>query len=167
MYQSFDSLPSHARLWIYQANRSFSSVEKEQLFNGLKDLCEQWSAHGTPLQTSFTIQFDQFVIMAVDEQVNGASGCSIDGSVRYLKSLQDQLGIDFFDRTCVAFLKEGKIIVHPVAEIRNLFESYALSAETVTFNNTLTTKAEWENHWRVPVKDSWLARYLPKTAVAD
>ena len=166
MYRSFDSMPAHARLWIYQANRSFSTAEKEQLFNGLKDLCEQWSAHGTPLHTSFTIQFDQFVIMAVDEKVNGASGCSIDGSVRYLKSLQDQLGIDFFDRTCVAFLQEGKIIVHPVVGIRNLFESYALLAETVTFNNTLTTKGEWEKHWRVPVKDSWLARYLPKTTVA-
>ena len=167
MYQSFDSLPAHARLWIYQANRTFNTVEKEQLFNGLKDLCEQWSAHGTPLRTSFTIQFDQFVIMAVDEKVNGASGCSIDGSVRYLKSLQDQLGIDFFDRTCVAFLQEGKIIVHPFAGIRNLFESYTLLAETVTFNNTLTTKGEWEKHWKVPVKESWLARYLPKTAVAD
>ncbi len=166
MYRSFDSMPAHARLWIYQANRSFSTAEKEQLFNGLKDLCEQWSAHGTPLQTSFVIQFDQFIIMAVDEQVNGASGCSIDGTVRFMKSLQDQLGIDFFDRTRVAFLKEGKIIVHTVTEVRNLFESQALSAETVTFNNTVTTKAEWEKHWRVPVKESWLARYLPKTSVA-
>ncbi len=166
MYQSFDSMPAHARLWIYQANRSFSTAEKEQLFKGLKDLCEQWSAHGTPLQTSFVIQFDQFVIMAVDEQLNGASGCSIDGTVRFMKSLQDQSGIDFFDRTRVAFLKEGKIIVHTVTEVRNLLESQALSAETVTFNNIVTTKAEWEKYWRVPVKESWLARYLPKTAVA-
>lgn len=165
MYQSFDSLPSDARLWIYQANRTFNPVEKEQLFNGLKVLCEQWSAHGTPLRTSFTIQFDQFVIMAVDEKVNGASGCSIDGTVRYMKKFQDQLGIDFFDRTLVAFLKEGKIITHPITELRNLIESQVLSAETVTFNNTLTTKSEWEKHWRVPVKDFWLARYLPKTAV--
>ena len=103
MYTPFDNIPGHARLWIYQGNRRFTEAEKEQLHSGLTALCEKWSAHDMPLHTSYTIQFDQFVILAVDEQVNGASGCSIDGSVRYLKSLQSQFGLDFFDRTRVAF----------------------------------------------------------------
>ena len=166
MYIPFDSMPGHSRLWIYQANRKFTATEKEQLLQGLKDLCEQWAAHGTPLQTSFNIQFDQFVIMAVDEQQQGASGCSIDGSVRYLKGLQNQLSLDFFERTGAAFLINGKIIVYPIQELKTLFENKTLLEDSIAFNNVVSTKAEWQNHWQIPVKNSWLVRYLPKTVVA-
>ena len=167
MFLPFDSMPGHSRLWIYQANRTFTISEKEQLIQGLKDLCENWSAHGTPLHTSFTIRFDQFVIMAVDEQQHGASGCSIDGSVRYLKDLQSQLGLDFFDRAGIAFLLEGKIAVYPIQELKTLFGNKTLSEDSVTFNNAVSTKEEWQNHWQIPSKDTWLARHLPKTAIAN
>ena len=166
MYLPFDSMPAHSRLWIYQANRPFSAAESDQLQAGLKSLCEQWSAHGAPLHTSFNIRLDQFVVLVVDEQQAGASGCSIDGSVRYLKSLQEVLSLDFFDRITIAFLIQGKIITYPLAELKTLFESQTLSAGTISFDNTVTSKADWEAHWQTPVKDSWMARYLPKTAVA-
>ncbi len=166
MYLPFESLPGHSRIWIYQSSRTFSSTEKKQLSAGLKELCEQWSAHGTPLHTSFTVEFDQFVIMAVDEQQHGASGCSIDGSVRYLKSLQNELGLDFFDRSEIAFLHNDKISLYPLTELKSLFESRTLSPDTITFNNLVNTKDEWTADWKQPVRSSWVARYLPKTAVA-
>lgn len=165
MYFTFDSMPPHARLWIYQANRAFTSAEKEQIGGGLLTLCKQWAAHGTPLHTSFIIAYDQFVILSVDERQNGASGCSIDSSVHYLKSLQKELGLDFFDRTTVAFLQQEKINTHPLTELKTLFKNQTLSAQTIAFNNTVNTKVEWEKRWKVPVKDTWLARFLPKSAV--
>ena len=67
MYQSFNSMPGHSRLWIYQANRFFSPQESKQLEEGLKKLCDQWSAHQVPLSTSYTIQHKLFAILAVDE----------------------------------------------------------------------------------------------------
>lgn len=112
MFFPFETMPDHSRVWIYQSNRVLTSAETELLSSGLKELCEQWSAHGTPLHTSFTISQQQFVIMMVDEQQHGASGCSIDGSVRYLKSLQGSLSLNFFDRSHIAFLKNGKIVLH-------------------------------------------------------
>ncbi|MEJ0054247.1 MAG: hypothetical protein WDN75_00505 [Bacteroidota bacterium] len=166
MYLPFESLPGHSRVWIYQADRTISASEKEQLSRGLTELCEQWSAHGTPLHTSFTIAFDRFVIMSVDELRQGASGCSIDGSVRYLKGLQSELGLDFFDRTRVAFLQNSNVVAYPLADLKSLFENGTLSAGTIAFNNLAGTKAEWEAHWQQPVSGSWMARYLPKTAVA-
>ena len=158
-------MPPHSRLWIYQANRTFTTAEKEHLEHGLKNLCEQWAAHGTPLQTSFTFQWDQFVVLAVDEQQAGASGCSIDGSVRYLKGLQNELGLDFFDRTSVAFLSEGKITRYLLTKLKTLFNNQTLSATAISFDNTVTSKADWEARWQTPVKNSWMAHYLPKTSV--
>ena len=166
MFIPFDSMPGHSRLWIYQANRTFTAIDKQHFHQGLRDLCEQWSAHGTPLHTSFTLQFDLFVILAVDEHQQGASGCSIDGSVRYLKSVQSQLGLDFFDRTQTAFLVNGKIAIYPIQELKTLFENNTLSEVSIAFNNAISTKSEWETHWKVTAKNSWLKRYLPQTPVA-
>ena len=164
MYKPFEEMPGFARLWIYQANRKFTPADRTSVERALMQLCASWSAHGTPLRTSFRIEFDQFVILTVDEQAAGASGCSIDGSVRLLKELQQAAGLDFFDRQKVAFLKGDTISLVPVSELKTLFETHVLSGEQITFNNTLTTKAEWEQSWKIAVKDSWLSRYLPKTA---
>ena len=141
MYLPFDSMPGHARLWVYQANRAFMPAEKKYLEEGLKDLCNQWAAHNIPLQTSFLIQWDQFVILTVDEQQNGASGCSIDNSVHYLRSLQQELGLDFFDRSQVAFLQKDSIHAYSLSGLKTLFENHTLTAETITFNNTVTSKS--------------------------
>ena len=158
-------MPGHSRVWVYQANRMFTIAERNHLNTELEELCNQWSTHGTPLLASFTLQFDQFVVMAVDAQHQGASGCSIDGSVHFLKSLQKSLGLDFFDRTMVAFLMDQKVVQHGLSGLKTLFENKALTADTISFNNTVITKDAWEKGWQVPVENSWLARYLPKSAV--
>ncbi len=164
MYKPFEEMPGFARVWIYQANRKFTPADRTNVESALMQLCASWSAHGAPLHTSFRIEFDQFVILTVDERAAGASGCSIDGSVRILKDFQQAAGLDFFDRQQVAFLKGDAISLFPTSELKTLFENNVLSKEQITFNNAITTKAEWEHSWKVPVKDSWLSRYLPKTA---
>ncbi|MGC4033963.1 MAG: hypothetical protein QM754_19965 [Tepidisphaeraceae bacterium] len=166
MFVPFDSLPAHSRLWVYQANRKITASEKEILEAGLMDLCSNWSAHGTPLQTSFVLRYDRFVVMAVNEAVHGASGCSIDSSVNYLKSLQSELGLDFFDRSQVAFIDGQEIFAYPFSSIKTLIANQTLSSETLSFDNAVSTKADWEKLWVVPVKKSWMARFLPKTTVA-
>lgn len=164
MYLPFDKLPGDARLWIYQADRALSEVERAAVENSLHHLCDTWLAHGKPLHTSFRIVHNQFIILAVDERQAGASGCSIDGTVRLLKSLQARLGIDFFDRQNIAFADGESVRLHRLSELKTLFGQRILTADSLTFNNALTTKADWETLWRVAAKDCWLSRYLPKAA---
>ncbi len=111
MFIPFEKLPPHSRIWVYQSDRPFSVDEEKVISGSLITFCSQWEAHGSPLQTSFKIEYHQFVILAVDESSAGASGCSIDGSVRVLKELGNHLSIDFFDRSLVAFSKMKKFKV--------------------------------------------------------
>jgi hypothetical protein len=166
MYIPFEQLPPHARVWIYQADRAFSTDEEKIISSTLTNFCLQWAAHGNPLRTSFQIQYHRFVILAVDESSAGASGCSIDGSVRVLKELGDQLNINFFDRTQIAFLIDGEIKTHLLSELNSLFESAKLAASTLTFNNLVPTKEEWEANWKSTVEKSWLIKYLPKDTLS-
>ena len=130
------------------------------------NFCSKWDAHGNPLQTSFRIDYHQFVILAVDESSAGASGCSIDGSVRVLKELGHELNIDFFDRVKVAFLDNDKIQIYSLSQLKSLFEAGHLTSVSQTFNNLVTNKTELENNWKTSVQKSWLAKYLPKDALS-
>ena len=166
MYIPFDHLPDHSRLWIYQAARKLSEKEEKVIRGEVRAFCEQWEAHGNPLNTSFKIERSQFLILAVDEGVAGASGCSIDGSVRMLKSLHESLGIDFLNRSQVPFLMEGDVKLIPVSELKQAFASGILGPGTPTFHLLAATKGVLESDWIVPAEKTWLVQYLPKTPVA-
>jgi len=165
MYVPFETLPEHARIWVYQASRKLSDTEEEKVRNAQQAFCEQWEVHGLALHSSFKIEYNQFLILCVDEGVHSASGCSIDGSVRILKSYQAELGINFLDPSQVAFMINGEVKLFPRLEVKRLFESGQLNAATLTFNNLVATKMDFEKQWKIPVEKSWMVKYLPKTAL--
>ena len=166
MFVEFEELPASSRIWIYQFNRKINSQERSIIENTLQQFCDQWQAHGAPLKTSFQIPFDHFLILTVDENVASASGCSIDGSVRILKELGAQLNLDFFDRTQAAFLVDNSIVLFPLVKLKELFISGTLNPNAITFNNLVPSKGDFQMSWQVPVSQSWLARYLPKSTLA-
>jgi len=166
MYVPFNQLPPDSRVWVYQADRSFSDAEEKIISDSLKDFCSQWAAHGTQLETSFVIMHNLFIVLSVNENAYGASGCSIDGSVRVLKELSQQFSIDFFNRTKIAFLIEGEIKLYSMHELALLFKSLTLSGSTITFNNLVPDKATFEKTWKIPAENTWLTKYLPKTTLS-
>ncbi len=83
MYVPFEELPEESRVWIYQSDRKFTDEELAEIESGLQQFVEQWAAHGTGLQASFTTRYNRFIILAVNQEAQGATGCSIDASVHF------------------------------------------------------------------------------------
>lgn len=160
MYIPFESLPSTARIWIFQSNRPFSSEEVELLTSRLQVFTDEWNVHGMPLDTSFKIEHSQFIILAADESQQSTSGCSIDSSVRTLKEIEQSLGLVLFDRNQVAFKKDNNVLTMPLSLLKENFLNGILTEATLTFNNLINTKAQLENDWLVPAKLTWLKRYI-------
>jgi hypothetical protein len=160
MYVSFEQLASSARIWVYQSDRALNSQEQEQLLSAAQNFCNEWNAHKAALASSATILHNRFLILAVDESVQPASGCSIDSSVAFVKQAEKALGITFFDRTKLAFIQNGEVFVEDLSDIRNLIAQGRLTADTLTFNNLVSSKNELETTWKVRLADSWLKRYL-------
>lgn len=167
MYIPFEQLPSDARVWIYQADRAFSAEEEKMISAVLTDFCAQWMVHSQPLRTSYKIEYNHFIILSVDENAAQASGCSIDGSVRVIKELGAQLHIDFFNRLKSACLIDGRVAVLSRQEIAAAFSSGNVLSSTLTFNNLVATKGEFETTWKIGIENSWLAKYLPKDALSS
>jgi hypothetical protein len=136
-------------------NTADSSVFKEATL-----FCDQWAAHNTPLHSSFKVLHDKFLILAVDEGVNAASGCSIDSSVRFVKIIEQSIGINFFDRSQVAFLIDDNIYTTELNSIKNEISAGTIEADTLTFNLQAQNVAEFNENWLMPVHESWMKKYF-------
>lgn len=166
MYLPFNDISENSRVWVYQMDREISEEDNTLIAAVMKEFCNQWQTHGAPLKTSFQIFYNRFLVLSVDENSGGASGCSIDGSVHIIKEIGSKLGIDFFDRTKVSFRFGDKVSTYHMSELKELFASGTLNQDTITFDNLVATKSELLARWEVPVSRSWLAKYLPKKALA-
>jgi len=102
----FPELPDSSRIWLHLANRKLVASEEQFLKEQLTVFLDSWSAHGKRLQCNATLLFSQYLIFSVDENIESASGCSIDSSVHFAKRMGSELGIDFFTRLEV-LLVEG------------------------------------------------------------
>ncbi len=164
MYIPFEQLPDQSRVWVYQANRRLMANEIEQISSFLTYEMNAWAAHGAPLNASFEIRFDQVVIVAVNEDINEASGCSIDASTRWFKSLGETFQIDFFDRQ-IAKIQGEQISLIPITSIKEFILSANLSEEDFIIPPQTSDLGQYRNQWLQTVRESWLKKYLAKSSV--
>ena len=160
MLVSFSSLPLHARVWVYQSSRMFSASESEEISTRLHTFLCNWATHGTPLQTAFELRYNQFIIIGLDEEVKGASGCSIDASVHLIQSLEKKYNLELLDKMNVCYREDNQISYVPLKEFRKLAKTPKITPDTIVFNNLVVDKAEYQSHWEVPAYDSWHSRFI-------
>ena len=149
-----------SRVWVYQSSRLFSLSEALELEDKLNDFASQWVSHGDKVLAYANLFFGQFVVLMADETQAGVSGCSTDSSVRFIKSLQGQYGVELFNRTALAFLVKDKVQVIPMNQLNYAYQNGFINNDTLYFNNLVQTKEELVSNWIIPIKESWLARKL-------
>jgi hypothetical protein len=160
MYTSFENMPDSARIWIYQASRPLTANEQEEIKCSSQAFLEEWVAHGKDLKTSFDIRKDQFLLIAVDEAFNNATGCSIDTSVAFMKSLDSKYQLDLFDRSKIAFIFNDKIQLESLSNLKNKVQAGEIHESAFIVNNAITTVNELKEQWILPVMKSWAAKYF-------
>ncbi|OIQ16591.1 MAG: ABC transporter ATPase [Flavobacterium sp. MedPE-SWcel] len=160
MYVPFETLPENSRVWIYQSNRKFSDEEITKLEEALKTFTENWAAHGTGLEASFVVKYSRFIILAVNQENQSATGCSIDASVHFIQELEKEYDVVLLDKMNVTF-KLGEHIAHKsLIDFKKMAKNRAVSANTIVFNNLVNTVGEWQDFWEVPAGESWHSRFF-------
>jgi hypothetical protein len=165
IYLNHILFPDHSRVWIYQADRKLSIEDQEVLVKNGSDFVSQWQAHGHDLTAGFFVVLDHFVIMVVDEQMETASGCSIDKSMHLILGLQKELGINFTNRMISALYINDQVVLYPYAEVKQALETGKISGETLVFDNTITNLSTLKTSWLKPLKDTWLKKLLTSERV--
>ncbi|MGB5928580.1 MAG: hypothetical protein WBH03_10410 [Cyclobacteriaceae bacterium] len=157
---TFDSLSPDARLWIFQADRRLETSEQQVIEDETAIFIKDWKAHGKPLKAASRLFYDQFLVIAVDEKEQEATGCAIDTSVAFIKELENALQVNFFDRSKVALLRNDEVTLENLKDIKNRVNDGHITEDTMTFNNMVEKKKDLDENWVVPAKKSWLNRYF-------
>lgn len=147
----------NSRVWIFQGSRPFIEKEQKEVDEQLHHFYEQWQAHGVPVKGWAKLLFRQFIVVMADEEATHVSGCSTDGMMRVIKSLERQYSVNFFDRMTITFLKNDKAEMLPFNQVQYALDKSYITGDTLTFNNIATNKKELLESWLVPLKDSWMA----------
>ncbi|WOD43493.1 ABC transporter ATPase [Hwangdonia lutea] len=160
MLVDFNTLPEESRVWIYQANRSFTEQELEEIQSKLNTFIENWTAHGSDLQAGYTIKYKRFIVLGLNQDVNKATGCSIDASVHFIQQLEKEYNVDLMDKMNVSY-KQGEYVAYkPLTEFRKMAKDKAISKNTIVFNNLVNNIAEFNENWEVPASESWHGRFV-------
>jgi hypothetical protein len=145
----------NSRVWIYQADRKLSDAETLQLQQQLNSFTQSWTAHNNALKAGAEIRYNRFIVLLVDESQAGASGCSIDKSVNFMKQVEQHYNINLFDRFNLAYRDGGEVLSAPRAQFEDLIKQGTINQDTIVFNNLVQTLAELDIKWEVPFKNSW------------
>ena len=144
-----------SRVWIYQSDRELYDDEVKQLHEILNNFASEWTAHNHQLKAKAEIRYNRFLILIVDENQAGASGCSIDKSVNFIKRLEQEFKINLLDRFNLAYREGEKVLSAPRDEFEDLLRSGKINSNTIVYNNLVQNLEQLESKWEVPFKDSW------------
>lgn len=153
---SFDQLPDSARLWVFAAARPLTPNEQQRLLAAVDDFLDQWNAHRVPLDCARDLRFAQFLLVGVDEEAAGVSGCSIDSLVRTMKALGQQLDVELLDHASVFYRDPQGVRRASRDDFAAAVARGEVTPQTTVFDNTVATAgALRDGRWEAPASTTW------------
>jgi len=157
---SFDTIPDHARIWVFGASRAIRGEDAARLLEEVDRFLQEWHAHGRPVVGARELRHDHFLLIAADEKATGVSGCSIDSLFRQLQTLEAETGIGLLDSGAV-WLRgdDGGVRRESRESFRRLAAEGGVTEDTPVFDNTVATVGEVRRGaWVKRLADSWHGR---------
>ena len=156
-----------SRVWIYQAGRPFSDRETVEINDQLHHFYAQWHSHGAPVKGWASVLFNRYVVIMADETEVPLGGCSMDASMRVIKSLENQYQTKLFDRLSITFFVKGKIEMLPMGQVQYALDKGYITMDTPMFNNLVATKKDLLENWLKPLRNTWLGARVHAPVAAE
>lgn len=150
----------NSRVWIYLSSRPFTTEEAEKLQGALKQFAISWTSHNQLLKAQGVLLHRRFIILMVDESKAGASGCSIDKSVHFIQAVEQQFGVNLFDRLLFAYEVNQEIHTAHKNAFKTLYQEGKINDQTLVFDTLIDNKAAFDLNWTKPLKESWHFRMV-------
>ena len=158
--KTWKDLPDSSRVWIYQCNRPMMDEVCTKIKSKAADFVSGWNSHGSKLNACVEIFYNTFIVFFVDESVATATGCSIDKSVHFIVEVEKEHNIFLMDRMMLTYKKGDEMRFAQMPIFEEMVKDGVINADTIVFNNLVDSKAAFEKHWEVPLKESWHGQML-------
>jgi hypothetical protein len=160
-FMPYADLPDTSRVWIYQSNQLLNAAQSAQIESAAAQFVAQWTSHNRNLMAWGGLLHQTFLVFVVDESHADASGCSIDKSVAFVRQIEAQYNLDFFDRWCFAYKNaQNELQLAQRDDFAAAYQSQKINDNTLVFNNLVQTKADFEQKWCVALADSWHRNFV-------
>ena len=144
---------------IFPASRSINHEEIIDIFMKIKDFLTSWKTHGNPLQSDVCIEYEQFIIIRVDENIEPASGCSLDALNNFMQKIEQKYQLGFFDRMKAIFLENNILKTLKLKDFRNALKDKKISTDILIFDFSPNNEEEFSKRFLLPLKESWAKDY--------
>ena len=153
----FENLPDASRVWIFASDRPLTEDGTTTLLKAVDEHLTEWKAHGEPLTVGSQLRDNRFLVIAVDQSVAGATGCSIDGLFRVLQGLEAKIGANLVGGGRV-FYRDSHAAVQGTTreQIPALVTSQSITKDTVVFDTSLTDLGAFRSGFEKRAKESWI-----------
>jgi hypothetical protein len=155
-----DLLHDESRVWIYQSDKKIDQDKIDDLNRKIANFSRQWTSHNHQLKAFGKLYYQRFLVLFVDETKAGASGCSIDKSVQFIRQLESELQVDFFNRQ-VFYFKDGDDImgIHQW-DIPKAYNANEITDKSLVFDSLVNTKKDFDQSWLKSFGESWHKRFI-------
>ena len=154
MLADFHTLPEESRIWLYAAENALSKDQQNYILNVISEDLKGWNAHKVSLTAGVTILENHFIVIALDESKNGASGCSIDTLQNTIQKIEKELSIALMNRLNVFCEIEEKIVCVPSFKLGSIAK-----ADTPFYDLTILTKSNLNTYLK-PISQGWCAHLV-------
>ncbi len=155
-----NTIADNSRVWIYLCDKELSEQEVQRLHADTEAFLKDWNAHGTALSSMYEIIANRFIVIAVNEDAYGASGCSIDKQLQFIQATEKKYSIQLLNRLLVAYQNKDRVEVVHSSKVPALLTEGILNRATPVYQTALTTGREYNQTFTAPLSQTWLSRFL-------
>ncbi len=161
MLVSFESLPKNSRIWIFPSSEEIDFRKKIKIRERLVKFISDWTSHNKNIQAGFELPYNRFIVIALNQNLHNASGCSIDALMNLIQIFEKEFNMILLDRMNVLYRdKKKKIEYSTLKDFIKMVKSKSINSKTIVFNNLVINKEEYMKSWEVPAFNSWHSRYF-------
>lgn len=157
---SFSQLSDTSRVWVFQSSKELSEQWVQLISMELERFMLDWAAHGKDLFASFEIRYNRFIVIAVDEDRAGATGCSIDKMMKEIQSIDLKFNLNLLERMKVAYRSDETINEVSVKDFTSMLKAGEVNESMMVFNNTVLSLAQLKTEWETTVANCWVSNLL-------
>ena len=161
MLVPFKSLPKNSRIWIFPSSKEIDIHKKSKIKERLVKFISDWTSHNKNIQAGFQLPYNRFIVIALNQNLQNASGCSIDSLMNIIQIFEKEFDLILLDRMNVLYRdKNRKIEYLTLKDFVKMVKYKSINSSTTVFNNLVVNKEEYMDLWEVPAINSWHSRYF-------
>lgn len=151
--------PDQARVWIYGSNQLLDEHQIPEVHRAVQQFASQWMSHQQAVEATGGLLHGAFIVLVVNEQLNKPGGCSIDGSIQFIRQLGQDTGVDFLDRKYLYYLSDDQIRILQLDQLHNALQTEQVNMDTLFFDTLVQDKKSFQTEWLKPLHTSWQRRF--------